>query len=446
MGSIPLPALQVRSPGIASAYGEGQQEGLGLRSLRQQLEGRNLELAEAKRMQQEREKLQQAILQANDVDKGLELYEQSGGDPLFSQKLREGRQKELKTKMELDEGTRKAKAEQRKLYRSAIQGILSVPETVRPAAYDRAVQELGVQNAPPQYPGEATLRLFEITLADDEKNDELAEKERARKFQADEAEKTRNAPTGNEKDFQAWAATEPEMQNLMQGVQPPASIMSQLRNRYFKMQKERTAVPGVDVPYPPDVETQRNRMRPEQTVVVQTVDEQGNPVRKIVPKTAGAEYAAGPTAEMRNRKAAKEKLLPAINELKALGGRVIKEKIAIAQRAIAAGRSVESALGSDPEYITYRDMRKALALTLAVAIQGSRPSDTEREAAEGMVPDMFKDTADSAKMKWKMIETMMALGQGGGKESGKPLAVGTIEGGYRFKGGDPADPKNWEKQ
>jgi len=70
--------------------------------------------------------------------------------------------------------------------------------------------------------------------------------------------------------------------------------------------------------------------------------------------------------------------------------------------------------------------------------------------------DHFKELADAGRMtkatmkaaikaeKDYMDEKAMRPQKAGAKEGGPK--VGVVEGGYRFKGGNPADPKNWEKQ
>ena len=115
------------------------------------------------------------------------------------------------------------------------------------------------------------------------------------------------------------------------------------------------------------------------------------------------------TEEQRNLAARRDKLIPAIAQMEALGAKLIT-KVGPAQRAEAIKRGAEAIMGNDPEFRTYQDARVALAGNLAVAQQGSRPSDADIRAVWlPLVPDVFRDTKESAEMKWNMIRTNMSL-------------------------------------
>jgi hypothetical protein len=139
---------------------------------------------------------------------------------------------------------------------------------------------------------------------------------------------------------------------------------------------------------------------------IQTVDEEGEPVTRFVSAAEGAEYPMAPTATMREKKQARTFVGKNIDELEALSRRVITEKQAIVQRAKATGRTAEALLANDPDFRVYQDARMALAGNLAVAQQGSRPSDADIKAIWlPLVPDVFRDTQDSMNMKWQMIKS-----------------------------------------
>ena len=123
----------------------------------------------------------------------------------------------------------------------------------------------------------------------------------------------------------------------------------------------------------------------------------------------GNVIAQAPTAEMRNRGAVRDMATKSVDAVRALSQKVITKR-GVAQRAQAAGRSIQSALGNDPEYKTYQDARLGLAGNLAVLQQGSRPSDADIKAIWlPLVPDVFSDTDQSAAMKWGLIYTMSGL-------------------------------------
>jgi hypothetical protein len=150
----------------------------------------------------------------------------------------------------------------------------------------------------------------------------------------------------------------------------------------------------------------REMTRPDGTTVVANYD---NLTGKYHDPDTG-EVLSGlkppPTADMRNKAEGRRLVERSITAIEDLSKKVITKR-GVAQRATAAGRSVESALGRDPEYRTYQDARMALAGNLAVAQQGSRPSDADIKAIWlPLVPDVFRDTDESALMKWSLIKTM----------------------------------------
>ena len=62
--------------------------------------------------------------------------------------------------------------------------------------------------------------------------------------------------------------------------------------------------------------------RQPETIKIQTVDDQGNAVWKIVPKTAGSEFAASPTTDQRNREAATGRAAPVLKSIADLSERI----------------------------------------------------------------------------------------------------------------------------
>jgi hypothetical protein len=168
--------------------------------------------------------------------------------------------------------------------------------------------------------------------------------------------------------------------------------------------------------------------RPLAPIVIQTgqgpqmLDRSTGSTRPIF-DAHGNVISQAPTAEMRNRGAVRDTATRSVDAIRALSEKVINKR-GIAQRATAAGRSVESALGSDPEYRTYQDARMSLAGNLAVLQQGSRPSDADIKAIWlPLVPDVFRDTDQSAAMKWDLIYTLGGLTPPEQRGGGGPVRV-----------------------
>lgn len=135
-------------------------------------------------------------------------------------------------------------------------------------------------------------------------------------------------------------------------------------------------------------------------------------------------YGPAPTADMRNKEAARGFVGKSIGAIEQLSQKVIT-KVGPGQRAQALVRGWDAVMGQDPEYRVYQDARMALAGNLAVAQQGSRPSDADIRAIWlPMVPNVFTDTTESAAMKWQLIRIMQnqagGTGEGVGLQPGQP--------------------------
>ncbi len=154
-----------------------------------------------------------------------------------------------------------------------------------------------------------------------------------------------------------------------------------------------------------------NQFRPPAPVVVNTgagpqLLNKGTGTVSPIKDAGGNTVGLPPTAEMRNRVAARTLVKQSVDIVKGLGDKIIT-KVGPAQRAEAIKRGAAAVFGNDPEFKTYQDAREALAGNLAVAQQGSRPSDADIQAIWlPLVPDPYSDTKDSSERKWKIINAM----------------------------------------
>jgi hypothetical protein len=110
-----------------------------------------------------------------------------------------------------------------------------------------------------------------------------------------------------------------------------------------------------------------------------------------------------PTADMRNKTEGRRLVRASIVAIEDLSKEIIG-KVGPQQRLDAIKRGTAALAGYDAAFRTYQDARRALAGNLAVAQQGSRPSDADISAVWlPLVPDAYSDTRESAEMKWDLI-------------------------------------------
>ena len=125
----------------------------------------------------------------------------------------------------------------------------------------------------------------------------------------------------------------------------------------------------------------------------------------LLTQEEAAQQGAGPppTADMRNKTEGRRLVKASIVAIEDLSKDIIG-KVGPQQRLEAIQRGTAAIAGYDAAFRTYQDARRALAGNLAVAQQGSRPSDADISAVWlPLVPDAYSDTRESAEMKWDLI-------------------------------------------
>ena len=182
-------------------------------------------------------------------------------------------------------------------------------------------------------------------------------------------------------------------------------------------------------------------MRPIVPIVIQTergpqlLDRSTGTVSDIT-EAGGNAVRRAPTADMRNKEAGRAFVGKSITAIEDLSKRILT-RVGPGQRAEAIERGAEAVFGTDPEFRTYQDARMALAGNLAVAQQGSRPSDADIKAIWlPLVPDAYRDTSESAAMKWQLIKTMSNTTDDQPPLVSSPAEAAKLPKGTRFRSPD----------
>lgn len=156
---------------------------------------------------------------------------------------------------------------------------------------------------------------------------------------------------------------------------------------YISAQPERRA----------EIESARKRYmqaddRPPQgaTVVIQTVDAQGNPVTRIVPKTAGAEFVAPPTGAQRQQSAENTAVLAGLNRLRELAPTTgaLSVWVGPVQGRVNSLKLTTPGVDVDPKMAEFFAETAAIKNRMIRAITGAQMSEPEAKRIMSQLPDI----------------------------------------------------------
>ena len=126
------------------------------------------------------------------------------------------------------------------------------------------------------------------------------------------------------------------------------------------------------------------------TVVIQTVDAQGNPVTRIVPKTAGAQFAAPPTGAQRQQVAENEAVTTGLARIKELAPDIetLSQWVGPVVGRTNSIRLVTPGLDVDPKMAEFFAEVAAIKNRMIRAITGAQMSEPEAARIMAQLPDI----------------------------------------------------------
>jgi len=131
-------------------------------------------------------------------------------------------------------------------------------------------------------------------------------------------------------------------------------------------------------------------LRQPQTVVVQTVDAQGNPVQKVVPKTAGAEYPAAPTAAQKGQVSENDAVASGLSKIRELANtpEQLDSWVGPIQGPANKARMAIPGFGVDPSMAEFYAEVSAIKNRMIRAITGAQMSEPEATRIMSQLPDV----------------------------------------------------------
>lgn len=137
---------------------------------------------------------------------------------------------------------------------------------------------------------------------------------------------------------------------------------------------------------------QQSDDRPPQgaTVVIQTVDANGNPVTKIVPKTAGAEFAAPPTGQQRQQVAENEAVTMGLARLRELAPdtQTLAKWVGPVRGRTNQAALVTPGIDVNPQMAEFFAEVAAIKNRMIRAITGAQMSEPEAKRIMAQLPDV----------------------------------------------------------
>lgn len=184
------------------------------------------------------------------------------------------------------------------------------------------------------------------------------------------------------------------------------------------------------------------------TVVIQTVDAQGNPVTRIVPKLAGAEFARPATGAQRQQMAENEAVMSGLARIRELAPTAsdLAKWVGPVQGRLNSARIVTPGIDVDPKMAEFFSEVAAIKNRMIRAITGAQMSEPEAARIMAQLPDIqnkpsvFLARMAATERNLKMLNQIIAGQSGIAPQSNRP-GQGQPDGQYIYVPGKGLIPR-----